>query len=124
MSEERLQTGVPGLDPIVGGGLVQGALYLLKGAPGTGKTTIGLQFLIEGARRGEKCLYLGLSETRGQLQAIATSFGWSLDGIEIHDMRRRGQSDQTRSAYTVFTPSEVELDEIAKEILTSKPTAT
>ncbi len=117
MSDERLQTGVPGLDPVMGGGLVPGALYLLKGAPGTGKTTIGLQFLIEGARRGEKCLYLGLSETRGQLQAIATSFGWSLDGIEIHDMRRRGQSDQKRSAYTVFTPSEVELDEISNEIL-------
>ena len=117
MSDERLQTGVPGLDPIVGGGLVPDALYLLKGAPGTGKTTIGLQFLIEGAKRGEKCLYLGLSETRGQLDALATSFGWSLDGIEIHNMRRRGETEEKRAAYTVFSPSEVELEEIAQEIM-------
>ena len=114
---DRLPTGVPGLDPIVGGGLIPEALYLVKGAPGTGKTTIGLQFLIEGARRGEKCLYLGLSETRGQLHAIAASFDWSLEGIEIHDMRRRGQTDQKRAGYTVFSPSEVELEEIAREIL-------
>lgn len=114
---ERLRTGVPGLDPILGGGLLPDALYLLKGAPGTGKTTIGLQFLIEGAKRGERCLYLGLSETRGQLGALATSFGWSLDGIEIHDMRRRGESDEKRAAYTVFNPSEVELQEIAQEIM-------
>lgn len=114
---ERLQTGVPGLDPIVGGGLIPEALYLLKGAPGTGKTTIGLQFLIEGAKRGEKCLYLGLSETKGQLGVLATSFGWSLDGIAIHDMRRPGESDEKRAAYTVFSPSEVELEEIAREIL-------
>jgi circadian clock protein KaiC len=117
MSDERLQTGVPGLDRIVGGGLLPEALYLLKGAPGTGKTTIGLQFLIEGAKRGESCLYLGLSETRGQLGALAKSFGWSLDGIEIHDMRRRGEADKKRDAYTVFSPSEVELEEIAREIM-------
>jgi circadian clock protein KaiC len=117
MSNERLQTGVPGLDSIVGGGLIKNALYLVKGAPGTGKTTIGLQFLIEGAKRGEKCLYLGLSETRGQLGALATSFGWSLAGIEIHDMRRRGVSDEKRAPYTVFSPSEVELEEIAREIM-------
>ncbi|HEU5072813.1 MAG TPA: ATPase domain-containing protein [Polyangiaceae bacterium] len=117
MSDERLRTGVPGLDPIVGGGLPKEGLYLLKGAPGTGKTTLGLQFLIEGAKRGEKCLYLGLSETRGQLGALATSFGWSLEGIEIHDMRRRGETGEARAAYTVFSPSEVELQEIAAEII-------
>lgn len=117
MVGERLPTGVPGLDSIVGGGLIPNALYLVKGAPGTGKTTIGLQFLIEGAARGERCLYLGLSETRGQLGIIAASFGWSLEGIEIHDMRRRGETDEKRAAYTVFSPSEVELDEIAREIM-------
>jgi len=81
----------------------------VKGAPGTGKTTIGLQFLLEGAKRGEKCLYLGLSETKGQLDSLAKSFGWSLEGIEIHDMGRRGESDDKRSSYTVFSPSEMEL---------------
>ncbi|HEY6723340.1 MAG TPA: ATPase domain-containing protein [Polyangiaceae bacterium] len=117
MSDERLRTGVPGLDAIVGGGLIPCALYLIKGAPGTGKTTAGLQFLIEGAKRGEKCLYLGLSETRGQLGALAKSFCWNLDGIEIRDMRRRGETDEKRAAYTVFSPSEVELQEIAQEII-------
>jgi len=117
MTSERVQTGVPGLDSVLGGGLIGESLYLLKGAPGTGKTTMGLQFLLEGAKRGEKCLYLGLSETRGQLDSLAKSFGWSLEGIEIHDMRRRGESDDKRSSYTVFSPSEVELEEIAREIL-------
>ena len=115
-ADERIQTGVPGLDHILGGGLPASSLYLLKGAPGTGKTTLGLQFLVEGARRGERCLYLGLSETRGQLTAIASSYGWSLGGIEIHDMRRRGVEGEQRSAYTVFSPSEVELEEISREI--------
>lgn len=117
MRGERLPTGVPGLDPIVGGGLTPDALYLLKGAPGTGKTTIGLQFLIEGAKRGEKCLYLGLSETSGQLSALATSYAWTLEGIDIHNMRRRGTANEARAAYTVFSPSEVELEEIFGEIL-------
>jgi circadian clock protein KaiC len=117
MSDERLKTGVPGLDRILGGGLIPESLYLVKGAPGTGKTTIGLQFLIEGAKRGETCLYLGLSETRGQLGVLAKSFGWRLDGIESHDMRRRGGTDEKRAAYTIFSPSEVELEEIGREIM-------
>ena len=113
---QRIQTGVPGLDHILAGGLPAGSLYLLKGAPGTGKTTLGLQFLLEGARRRERCLYLGLSETRGQLSAIASSYGWSLEGIEIHDMRRLEGADAQRNAYTIFSPSEVELEEISREI--------
>ncbi len=118
MGNERIPTGVPGLDSIVGGcGLIGQSLYLIKGVPGTGKTTIGLQFLLEGARRGERCLYLGLSETRGQLDALAKSFGWKLDGIDIHDMRRREAEGRRPGAYTVFTPSEVELEEIAREVL-------
>lgn len=117
MSDERLPTGVPGLDPILGGGLIPNALYLVKGVPGTGKTTLGLQFLIEGARRGERCLYLGLSETRGQIGTVARSFGWNLEGIEIHDMRRRGERSDQPSSYTVFSPSEVELEEIAREVM-------
>src|SRR5512142_2409885 len=117
MSTERLKTGVPGLDTVLGGGLIEKSLYLVKGAPGTGKTTVGLQFLIEGAKRGEKCLYLGLSETRGQVDALARSFGWSTEGIEVHDMRRRGEAEQQRGAYTVFSPHEVELEEISREIL-------
>jgi circadian clock protein KaiC len=117
MCSQRVQTGVPGLDPILGGGLIPETIYLLKGAPGTGKTTIGLQFLIEGAKQGEKGLYLGFSETRGQIGSLARSFDWEIDGIEIHDMRRRGKNDDNRAAYTVFSPSEVEIEEITRGIM-------
>jgi circadian clock protein KaiC len=115
---ERIGTGVHGLDHVLGGGLPLGATYLIKGLPGTGKTTLGLQFLVQGAKEGETCLYLCLAETRGQLIGIAEAYGVSLDGVEVHEMRRRGGStaDAPRSAYTVFRPSEVELEEIAKEL--------
>jgi circadian clock protein KaiC len=119
MRSERVPTGVPGLDDIVGGGLPARALYLLKGHPGTGKTTVGLQFLMEGARRGEKCLYLCLAETSGQLASIAEAFGWNVDGIEVHELRVRGRSgsEAERERYTVFSPSEVELEGISREIV-------
>lgn len=118
MAGDRVQTGVSGLDPILGGGLIRESIYLLKGAPGTGKTTLALQLLLAGARRGERCLYIGLSETRGQLLSLARSHGWTLDGLHIHDLRRGGERSEERpSAYTVFSPSEVELEEIAREIL-------
>lgn len=119
MKTERVPTGVPGLDDIVGGGLPAKGLYLLKGQPGTGKTTLGLQFLLEAARHREKCLYLCLAETSGQLTSIAEAFGWKLDGVEVHELRRRRQSggEAERERYTVFNPSEVELEEISREIL-------
>ncbi|MFW5878797.1 MAG: ATPase domain-containing protein [Myxococcota bacterium] len=116
MHEDRIQTGVPGLDQLLGGGLLARNLYLIKGAPGSGKTTLALQFLVEGARQGEKALYVGLSETRGQIGVVAQAFGWSLDGVEVHEMRRRkGPGDE--KSYSVFSPSEVELEEISGEIL-------
>jgi circadian clock protein KaiC len=115
---ERVTTGVPGLDHVLEGGLPPRATYLLKGQPGTGKTTLGLQFLVEGARRGETCLYLCLAETRGQLSGIADAYGWSLDGIEVHEMRYRGGSHPAEGGgYTVFRPAEVELEEIAAELV-------
>lgn len=79
---------------------------------------MGLQFLLEGARRGENCLYLCLAETAGQLTSIAEAFGWRLDGIDVHEMRRRGRGSDVESArYTVFSPSEVELEEISRELI-------
>jgi circadian clock protein KaiC len=117
-NNERVQTGVLGLDEVLGGGLPLGGIYLLQGQPGTGKTTMGLQFLLDGARRGEKCLYLSLAETTEQLKRIADSYGWKLDGIAIHEMRRGHRSGgDERAGYTVFSPSEVELEETTREIV-------
>src|SRR5689334_22092546 len=79
-------TGITGLDNILNGGLPKNRLYLLEGNPGTGKTTIALQFLREGVRQGEKALYVTLSETKQELYAVARSHDWSLDGITIYDL--------------------------------------
>jgi circadian clock protein KaiC len=79
----RVPTGVEGLDNILGGGLPRNRIYLVEGKAGTGKTTLALQFLLEGARRGERGLYVTLSETKEELVAVARSHGWSLDDINI-----------------------------------------
>src|SRR5579864_491444 len=85
-SVERFATGIAGLDDILGGGLARNHLYLLEGDPGTGKTTIALQFLMEGTRLGQKGLYVTLSESKAELLEIADSHGWSLDGLEIFEL--------------------------------------
>ena len=83
----KAKTGIWGLDDILSGGFSRGHLFLLEGAPGTGKTTIALQFLLEGARAGEKGLYITLSETERELRAGAASHGWTLgDGIEVFEL--------------------------------------
>ena len=82
----KVPTGVPGLDDILKGGLPHRRLYLLQGAPGAGKTTLALQFLLTGARAGEKVLYISLSETREEVEEVAASHDWSLDGVEIVEL--------------------------------------
>lgn len=116
-NSERLSTGIGGLDYILRGGLPKNRLYLIEGNPGTGKTTLGLQFLLDGVETGETCLYVTLSESREELEAAATSHAWHLDGIEIHDLTESGESLKDDSRYTVFHPSEVELDETTRAIL-------
>lgn len=116
-SSERLPTGILGLDYILKGGLPKNRLHLVEGSPGTGKTTLGLQFLLEGARAGEKGLYITLSESEEELAAVAESHGWSLDDIEIQDLTQSGDSLTDNSSYTVFHPSEVELDETTRSVL-------
>jgi circadian clock protein KaiC len=113
-----ISTGVTALDDILGGGLTPLRMYLLSGDPGSGKTTLGLQFLLEGRRHGEPGLYVTLSETREELVAVAASHGWSLDGIEIFELVPAGMLEPGgEQAYTMFHPSEVELSETTRAIL-------
>jgi circadian clock protein KaiC len=113
---DRLGTGVDGLDTVLGGGLPSGRIYLVQGEPGTGKTTLALQFLLEGARLGEPVLYVTLSETEDELAQVAASHGWSLDGVDVCDLSAvRDITADTQ--YTLFHPSEVELDETTRVVL-------
>ena len=110
-------TGVAGLDTILGGGLPRDRIYLLDGDPGTGKTTVALQFLIEGQRRGEKGLYVTLSETAAELRSVARSHGLDLTGITIYELAASDASVLPENQYTVFHPSEVELGATTKAIM-------
>ena len=110
-------TGIAGLDDILGGGLTPNRLYLLEGMPGSGKTTLAFQFLMEGARRGESVLYVTLSETKEEISAVAESHGWSLKGVQIRELVPSEQSLEPGEQYTVFHPSEVELSDTTKKIL-------
>lgn len=116
---ERSQTGIAGLDDVLHGGFIPHRLYLLEGDPGSGKTTLALQFLMEGVRRNEKCLYITLSETRDELMSGAESHGWSLDGIEIVELVAEEADLDGDSQITMFHASEVELNETTKKVLSA-----
>src|SRR5687767_10655595 len=81
--DSRASTGIPGLDHLLHGGLPAHRLHLIEGDPGTGKTTLALQFLLTGRALGEPCLYVTLSETAAELRGVVASHGWSLDGIDV-----------------------------------------
>ncbi len=85
-SEAKSGTGIQGLDDILAGGFTPNRLYLVEGVPGSGKTTLALQFLLEGVRCGEPVLYVTLSESAEELRSVATSHGWSLEGITIREL--------------------------------------
>ena len=113
---ERINSGIEGLDGILGGGLPPHHIYLIEGDPGTGKTTLALQFLLEGMRNGEPVLYITLSETKEELHEVARSHGWSLDGLNVFDLAVPEGETVTETQYTIFHPSEVELGETTKAI--------
>lgn len=116
MPNSRVSTSIAGLDTVLGGGLPTNRLYLIEGDPGTGKTTLALQFLMEGIRRGEAGLYVALSETKEELRGVAESHDWTLEGIDVHELSSE-ETLQPDAQYTVFHPSELELGATVKSLL-------
>ena len=113
---ERVSTGIAGLDDILGGGLPQGHLYLLEGESGAGKTTVGLHFLLEGQRLGESVLWITLSETERELNQIARSHRWSLDGVRVCSPTSPKRALDPDEKYSFFSPADVELDQMRATI--------
>jgi circadian clock protein KaiC len=103
LTTDFLATGVPGLDAVLGGGLTRDRLYLVEGEPGTGKTTLALQFLNEGVRHGESTLYITLAETVVELRSVAQSHGWRMDHIHIEEII----PDEKYSTRNSSTPSSI-----------------
>jgi circadian clock protein KaiC len=115
-TEARASTGIPGLDDVLGGGLPTNHVYLVEGDPGSGKTTLGLQFLRTGAEHDERGLYVTLSETATELRTVAASHGWKLDGIELFELvSEEGLSPE--SEQSILHPSEIELGETVRGVI-------
>jgi circadian clock protein KaiC len=123
---QRVSTGSDGLDDILFGGLDPNRMYLYEGRPGSGKTTMALQFLLEGARGGERVLYISLSETNRELSLVARRHGWSLQGVDIFELVPPETTLDPDRELTVFHPAEMELSEttglIFKEVERINPT--
>src|SRR4051794_24880190 len=112
-----ISTGNAGLDDILGGGFDADRVYLIEGRPGTGKTTLALQFLLEGVRLGERCLYVTLSESERELRVVFTRHGWTLAGIDVFELVPPDASLDPDQELTLFHPAEMELSETTKNIL-------
>ena len=113
----RCSSGCIGLDDVLGGGLPLGHFYLIEGEPGTGKTTLALQFVAEGVKHGEKILYVTLSESRDELLAVAKMHGLRVDGSAMFEVRPNEQDLRPEGQYTVFHPAEVELNDRVQTIM-------
>ena len=106
-----ISTGSPGLDYILAGGYASRRIHLLEGSPGAGKTTLGLQFLLDGRAAGETCLYITLSESKEELLHVAGTHGWTLDGIEIFELVPPELSLDTEREQSIVYASDLELGE-------------
>ncbi|KQR76880.1 circadian clock protein KaiC [Burkholderia sp. Leaf177] len=115
-ADAQVATGIQGLDEVLNGGLTANRIYLVEGSPGSGKTTLGLQFLLEGARRGQKALYITLSETAAELKSVGASHGWSLDELAIHELVSE-DGLEPEAEQSVLHPSEVELGETVNDVM-------
>ncbi len=112
-----MPTGISQLDHVLGGGLPRDRIYLVQGDPGSGKTTLAMQFLLEGVRRKEPVFYVTLSETKEELLGVAASHGWTLDGIDVFELGNLEESVNPDAQYTLFHPAEVELGETTRRLL-------
>jgi circadian clock protein KaiC len=120
MSEQahgHARTGIAGLDDVLRGGLPRARVYLVQGDPGVGKTTLALEFLLEGVAHGETALYITLSETEAEIREVAASHGWSLDGLSLFELSAVEQVGSFATENTVFDPSEIELKETMQTLL-------
>jgi circadian clock protein KaiC len=111
------KTGVPGLDDILSGGFPKNRIYLVQGDPGVGKTTLALQFLFEGVRNGESVLYITLSETQEELEAVCVSHGWNIGSLNLFELSSLTNELQGEASSTFFHPSEIELNRTTKALL-------
>jgi circadian clock protein KaiC len=116
-TDARCATGVPGLDEILEGGFIRRRAYLVRGGPGTGKTTLGLHFLQEGIARGEASLLITLESSEPQLRLDAVSQGLSLDGVEFLDLSPTPEFFAANQSYDIFSPADVERDPTTRQIV-------
>jgi circadian clock protein KaiC len=114
---QRAATGIPGLDDVLHGGFIRNRLYLIEGMPGSGKTTLALEFLMEGAKRGESVLYVTLSETIEEVRAVGQSHDWDLSAVHMRELGPPEGMLDAEQQYTVFHPSEIELSETTQKII-------
>src|SRR5690242_20345229 len=115
--KDKIPTQVQGLDEVLMGGFAVCGFYLVQGDPGSGKTTLALQYVHGRVRAGERCLYVSLTETRKDLEKACASHGWTMEGIELLDLSRSPANLRGEPEVSVFHPSETELGETTKAII-------